>query len=727
MQEQDLLVDLTPSQQEAVRHIDGPMLVVAGAGSGKTRVVTHRIAWLMQHGVFPDHILTMTFTNKAAGEMKARVQSMTGVAPRWMGTFHSICAQLLRRWLDAYDIDPRTSRFTIYDTEDQKKIIKNLLKQHGLDEKKGPLSVAHVMSAISAIKSSFLSPKSVTQGVSRTDADLQMICEEYEQTLKTANALDFDDLLWVTVKMFLDNPQILHHCQEHFQYIMVDEYQDTNHVQYLLLKLLAGEKANLHVTGDPDQSIYSWRGALYRNIMEFTEDYPKAKVVRLERNYRSSGHILQVANALISHNFNRIEKKLYTEDPLGELITLGTFWGDREEASWVVENIMQQQLKGLNLGDIAIFYRTNAQSRAIEDALIRNNIPYQIIGGIRFYERKEVRDFIGYLRLLAVPEDFLAFDRVLGSRSFGVGKVSLNKLQDLATSYKMPVVPYLLTKDLTKDWSKPPAKILELVLWLKELFEIKKTAKDLPQMIDAVLKHSGLVANYQAELIKEKSENNRKKGDLYPSEERMKNLESFVEKAREFSGEDPVSLLDDFLAEVALNSSTDDMQDFREKVTLMTLHCSKGLEFPCVFITGLEQGLLPHVNSFAKGERDVEEERRLLYVGITRAEKKLYLSMASSRYNYGSVKTSSPSQFIKELPRECLEFVGVRNTAYGTQTQEYDRMNQRFAMGNRSSSYSNHRPIPMNNQQWLAEKRRLQRKTPHQEHQENYYDTEDFD
>lgn len=712
-----ILEGLTAAQREAVQHIDGPMLVVAGAGSGKTRVVTHRIAWLMAHDVAPQHILTMTFTNKAAEEMKNRVAMMTGVAPQWMGTFHSVCAQLLRRWLDDYPEEPRNGRFTIYDTDDQKKVIKNLFKVYEVNEKKGDLSVSAVLSAISACKGagSAVSDKHYD---SKHGELLAKICQDYERTLRESNALDFDDLLWVTVRMLHDCPEILARCQGHFRYIMVDEYQDTNHVQYVLLRLLAGERANLHVTGDPDQSIYSWRGALYRNIMEFTEDYPSARTVFLEQNYRSTGYILKAANALIEHNLDRMEKRLFTEGGLGDPITLGSFMGDREEAEWVARQINKHCGAGANFADFAIFYRTNAQSRAIEDALVKGRIPYQIIGGIRFYERKEIRDFIAYLRLMATPDDRLAFERVMESRSFGVGKASLEKLYVFAFERRMNVVEYLQSEWLKKDWPKVSARVTELGQWLSEFMALRSEYDELGALAEAALKQSGLIAHYRAELQKERATGNRKKGDMYPSEERLQNLESFIGKAKEFVVEVPENGLDEFLAEVALNSSTDEMVSFQEKVTLMTLHCSKGLEFPFVFITGLEQGLLPHINSISGGSRDVEEERRLLYVGITRAEKKLYLSMAWSRYNFGSVKQSTPSCFLKELPRDCLKRVDEGSAYAGSSS--YNRFAPRFG-GNSSrysSSGSGYRPV--SNQQWLQERRRGNRR-------DNYYDYDSED
>ena len=662
-----ILRGLTPPQLAAVTHLDGPMLVVAGAGSGKTRVVTHRIAWLISQGVWPGQILAMTFTNKAAQEMRNRVEGLVGGAPNWMGTFHAICAKLLRQHLDEFPGDSRNSKFTICDDDDQRKLIRACLKELAFDEKTDKLTPNMLLGCISNAKSAFIDPDSYTSS-SPAAAQVRQVYALYEKKLRASNAFDFDDLLVVTVQMLRETPYIRDLCLGRFRYLLVDEYQDTNHVQYLLLRLLAGPEHNVHVTGDPDQSIYSWRGALYRNIMEFPKDFPGAKIVRLEQNYRSSGNILAVANSLIENNRNRIEKELFTDRGAGALVTIGRFYADRDEADWVAKKIDELRLQGFSLRDNAVFYRTNAQSRTVEEAMIRHHLPYQIIGGIRFYERREIKDFIAILRLLVNPGDDLALQRILDSRPFGIGGTTLAKLRTLAAEQGTVAATLVRSPEFATLWPKAPASVRKFAAWLDELHAIP--SDDLDERITEALRRSGLIEHYQALLKKEMSAG-RRSAEEPNAEERIDNLNAFLERAEEFVKDHAEATLEAFLEEIALNSAVDDMQNGQDqdRVAMMTLHCSKGLEYPCVFITGLEQGLLPHINAWADGASDVDEERRLFYVGITRAEQHLFITHAESRYQWGNRISAMPSAFLRELPQKNLTMVGGSPLATVRQNQ----------------------------------------------------------
>lgn len=663
LDEDQILAGLTAPQREAVTHLDGPMLVVAGAGSGKTRVVTHRVIWLVAQGVWPGQILALTFTNKAAREMRSRIEAMIGGAPPWMGTFHSVCARLLRQHLAGYEGDPRNDKFTIYDDDDQKKLVKLCLEEAGLDPKDKKANASKFLSRISAAKNKFQAPGDyLGHGLPPEEAQLsRRIYELYERRLRQANALDFDDLLVLTVRMLEGSDEIRAWCHQRFRYLLVDEYQDTNHVQYLLLKLLAGDSRNVHVTGDPDQSIYSWRGAQYRNIMEFSQDYPQAKVVKLEQNYRSCGTILAVANALIEHNRNRIPKRLFTERDDGDLVTVARFASEREEARWIGRQIQSLRDHGISPREVAVFYRTNAQSRPLEDAMMDSRIPYQLIGGIRFYERREIKDIVAYLRLFVNPDDALALERLLESRSFGVGATTFARVVARADELGMSVVALLTSEPLSEKLPKPSPALQRFAAWLKRYLQLPQD--HFAEFIQTALEESGLPEHYRNLLKKDAGEASRRaSSDQGDAEERLENLNSFLGRAAEFAAQREAPTLAAFLEEIALNSSADEIDDGQDKATLMTLHCSKGLEFPYVFIAGVEQGLLPHVTSYNEGNE--EEERRLLYVGITRAEKKLFISYASSRFQWGETKASRPSVFIGELPEELLfQYGGARSQA----------------------------------------------------------------
>ncbi len=650
-----LLADLTPAQLAAVTHVDGPMLVVAGAGSGKTRVVTRRIAYLISRGVKPWRILALTFTNKAAREMRERVEQLVGEAPAWMGTFHSVCARMLRNDIHLLN-DGRDNRFTILDQGDQEGLIKQVLKRMAIDDKSNKPSA--ILAAISKAKSDFITPEGFTPG-SWKEEKTAAVYTEYEAALRQNNALDFDDLLVLAARLLSEAPEALAKYRARFPYLLVDEYQDTNHAQYRLLRALAGSAANLHATGDPDQSIYSWRGADYRNIMDFQRDFPGAKLVRLEENYRSTRFILAAANHLIRHNPNRIDKELHTAREGGDKVTLAKLQSDRMEAMWVGERMSALRREGTKLGEMAAFYRTNAQSRALEETLMREGIPYQLVGGVRFYERREIKDLLAHLKVRINPRDLGSLRRIIENRP-GVGAKSLEKIAEAAEAAGMSAFAFLTAPDFELRYKAAP-KIRDFAKWCAKLAEIDISRADVA--VKEVLNHSGLIEATIAAAGKDEL-----------SEDRLENLYSLSARAGEFvklrlenapeadadAGEEEVKTatavdLAAFLEDVALVADVDGWAGDEDKVTLMTLHSAKGLEFDQVFVTGLEEGLLPHRN--CRNDEALAEERRLFYVGITRAKKHAWVSHAVSRFIHGNVDFSSPSRFLDELPGDAVEEV----------------------------------------------------------------------
>ncbi len=649
------LEDLTPPQREAVTHLTGPMLVVAGAGSGKTRVVTRRIAHLVSQGIRPWRILALTFTNKAAHEMRSRVEQLVGEAPAWMGTFHSVCARILRYDLPLLDAG-RDNRFTIMDQTDQEALVKQALKKLDIDDK--TYSAASLRSSISKAKSDLMDVDDLP-GVTPRDRVVQDVFREYESSLRQNNALDFDDLLVMAAKLLENRPEALEKYRARFPFILVDEYQDTNRTQYRLLRALAGKPANLHATGDPDQSIYSWRGADYRNIMDFQKDYPGAKIVRLEENYRSGKFILDVANHLIRHNQNRLEKDLFTARPEGEKVTLIRTQSDRMEAVWIAERIKELRKKGGKLGETAIFYRTNAQSRPLEEALLNSSVPYQLVGGVRFYERKEIKDALSHLKVRVNARDLASLRRLASSRP-GIGEKTLDKIALAAVQECKPVFEFLTGDSFGMHFKGK--KVDEFARWSRKLAAVDISRADVA--VKEIIAHSGLV---EATLA------NAHKDDL--AEERVENLNALMARASEFvrlrlensaaepAAGDPDATEEEvrastaidlaaFLEDVALVADVDGWASGVEKVTLMTLHSAKGLEFDDVFLTGLEEGFLPHRN--CRDEAAVEEERRLFYVGITRAKQRAWITYATTRFVNGNFDFSSPSRFLAELPKSSL-------------------------------------------------------------------------
>jgi len=632
----ELLHGLNREQQEAVKIKDGPALILAGAGSGKTRVLTRRIAYLVSLGVSPSDILAITFTNKAAGEMKDRVAELldTDISRMWVSTFHSACHRILRRDIDKLGYN---RSFAIADTTDQKALVKRCLDEFNLDDKK--YTPAMVSGKISNIKNSLQSPEEYAKRAGDFfSVRMVDIYYAYQKKLKENNAVDFDDLLLLTVQLFREHPDVLKYYQEKFKYIMVDEYQDTNHVQYVLIKLLSARYENLFVVGDSDQSIFGWRGADLTNILNFEEDFPEAVVVKLERNYRSTGNILSAAHQVISNNVYRKEKKLWTEEGPGEKISLVRLNTGEEEARFLAEEIGRLRRDGYAYGDVAVLYRTHAQSRALEDALMSRGIPYGLVGGVKFYERKEIKDILAYLNLIINPENMISFQRVINVPARGIGERSIARLEIFAKRHNLSAFAALGHVDeidgLTAKQKQGMKSFYELIRSWQALDE------GLFVLVQRVMEESGYLAYLQEQA-------NREAAD------RLENLQEFLSVVREYLESGQVDDLETFLAEISLTTDLDTWSAEESKVTLMTLHSAKGLEFPVVFLTGMEEGTFPHSRSL-ENDNELEEERRLCYVGITRAEKKLYLSYVDTRKVYGVDQMRLPSRFLDELPEEVI-------------------------------------------------------------------------
>ena len=640
----DTLQGLNKEQAEAVRTINGPMLILAGAGSGKTKVLTCRVAHLLQQGVRPYRILAITFTNKAAAEMRERVDKMAGPAAKdvWLFTFHAFCARVLRRDIDK--LGQYSNNFAIYDTTDTKNLIKQILKEMNLDEKR--FQPAGIIGRISNAKNELLGVKEfAAQAGDFYEEKVAQIYEAYEGKLRANNAVDFDDLLLLTLRLLQEIPEAREKYQDKFDYIMVDEYQDTNHVQYLLTKLLAGKHHNLCVVGDADQSIYGWRGADIRNILDFEKDYPEAKLVKLEQNYRSTQVILDAANAVIENNTGRKPKNLWTNNGMGTEITYYQAVDERDEARFVIERMQELQLKeGAKLGDMAVLYRTNTQSRVFEEMLIKSGIAYTMVGGTKFYERKEIKDIIAYLRLIYNPHDGLSLERIINVPRRGIGDATLARLQGYASETNQSLF------DVISNAGEVPGLSSRFVAKLDELagllFEFMGEAeeKSVKQLIIDVMQRTG----YQEEL--ELGRTAQDQSRLENLQELLSVAEDFAEKAARNGDE---ASLENFLGEVALVSDIDDAELGEDAVTLMTLHSAKGLEFPTVFLVGMEEGIFPHARTLLD-EEEIEEERRICYVGITRAEKHLYLSNAKMRMIYGRTLSYPPSRFLQEVPRNLI-------------------------------------------------------------------------
>ena len=667
---------LNPKQEEACSYTEGPLLILAGAGSGKTRVITHRIAYLIQEkGVSPYHLLAITFTNKAAQEMRERVEQMLDeeCGEVWVSTFHSMCVRILRRFNERLG---GKNNFTIYDTDDQKAVVKEALKALNLDEKQYP--VKGMISAISKAKEEFLSPEELARKNEWNfhDRNVAEVYREYEKRLRSSNSLDFDDLINRTIELFMQHPDVLQLYQERFQYIMVDEYQDTNHAQFVLVKMLAEKYRNLCVVGDDDQSIYKFRGANIYNILNFEEEYPDAKVVKLEQNYRSTANILNAANGVIANNAGRKDKKLWTEREDGEKLRFTDYESDREEAAGVIRTIQDGQREGRELSDFAVLYRTNAQSRVLEEGLIRAGIPYQLVGGTNFYARKEIRDMVGYLKAINNPADAQSLSRIINVPRRGIGDTTITKLREFADAQEMSLYDALVDADEIPGLNRAAAK-LDAFRELFEGFREKASEGDLSALYQEIVEKTG----YRLELEKENTEEARG---------RIENLSELGNKITDFEMQHDGASLQDLLEDIALVADTDQQEDGGGRVTLMTLHSAKGLEFPVVFMVGMEERLFPSGMALDSDDPDAaEEERRLCYVGITRAEDRLYLSAARQRMVNGQFIYPSESRFINEIPKNLI----VRRDEEG-EDSEADRWSRMWTerMSSRSAVYPDREP-----------------------------------
>lgn len=639
----DCTYGLNPQQAEAVINTEGPMLIMAGAGSGKTKVLTCRVANLLQKGVRPYRILAITFTNKAAAEMRERVNNMSGPAAKdvWLFTFHAFCARFLRMEIDK--LPGYGGNFAIYDTADSQNLIKQILKEMNLDDKR--FQPSGILSRISNAKNALQDAASFArQAGDFYEQKVADIYSRYEQKLQLNNALDFDDLLMLSIKLLQENKEVREKYQDRFDYLLVDEYQDTNHAQYLLTKFLAAKHRNICVVGDADQSIYGWRGADIQNILDFEKDYPDAKVIKLEQNYRSTQIILDAANAVIENNSGRKPKNLWTENKSGADIIYFQAVDERDEARFVIEQLQNlQRTENKKLGDMAILYRTNTQSRIFEEMLIKSGISYNMVGGLKFYERKEIKDIIAYLRVIFNPADSLSLLRIINVPKRGIGDASLAKIQAYAAANNVSLFEAVSNAAAIDGLSSRFVSKLDDLAGI--IFELMNLASEAPveDLIDRVLRDTG----YLEELENERTPQ---------AQSRIDNLHELISVAQEFAASEEENNLENFLAHVALVSDIDDTELGEDAITLMTLHSSKGLEFPVVFLVGMEEGLFPHARTLMD-ETEIEEERRLCYVGITRAKEKLFLSSTKMRTIYGNTVTYPPSRFLQEIPARLVKTI----------------------------------------------------------------------
>ena len=636
---------LNPMQQKAVAQKDGAVLILAGAGSGKTGALTVRIASMLEHGIRPYNILAITFTNKAAKEMRDRVDALAGAAAQdiWISTFHSTCVRILRREIDkiGYSKD-----FSIYDADDQEKVMKEVFKELNMSITDKLFTVRSAVSAVSHLKEEMISWEDYLKEVDKADIrswKISRVYEAYQTRLLRNNALDFDDLIYKTVYLFRTRPDVLNAYQERFKYIMVDEYQDTNTSQYELVRLLAAKYGNLCVVGDDDQSIYGWRGANIRNILDFEKDFPNASVIKLEQNYRSTKNILSAANSVIRNNKSRKDKTLWTENNTGSVIHVFRSENDIEEAVFVSETIDKNAIGGkANYSDFAVLYRTNAQSRAIEDRFVKKGIPYKLFGGVRFYERKEIKDILAYLKLIDNSADTVAIKRIINVPKRGIGEKSIETAERIAVERNISLFSALGRAGECPELNARGKKLTDFYNFICSL---KKRAESLQvhELIAAVAEETG----YKAELEADGTDD---------AMMRIENIDEFTAKAVEFEKTTEDATLSAFLEEIALVADIDSYNENDDAVVLMTLHSAKGLEFPYVFMVGMEEGLFPGSRAISSGDpNDMEEERRLCYVGITRARKELFLTYALHRMQHGQIQYNAPSRFLAELPPELLD------------------------------------------------------------------------
>lgn len=647
----EIFKDLNPEQRQAVDCLDGPLLIMAGAGSGKTRVLTCRIANLIAHDISPQNILAITFTNKAANEMKSRAEKLIGSPARhiWLSTFHSFCARLLRKEIEV--TGKFNKNFAIFDASDSKNLIKQCINELGLGES----VFANVHFKISDFKNNLIDAEHCLEKLSDKDAfyrvNVREIYKLYQKKLQENNALDFDDLIFMTVKIFRSHPDILEKYQERFQYISVDEYQDTNIAQYVLTNLLASKYKNLCVVGDADQSIYGWRGADMRNILNFERDYPKARVILLEQNYRSTKTILNAANAVIKNNRDRKPKNLWTENESGEKIKFVLCDNDKLEASVIAKEINRLVTQeNFMYNEIALLYRTNAQSRLFEEKFMQEEIPYIIVGGLKFYDRKEIKDIVAYLHVTANPRDNIHLTRIINTPRRGLGSKNLKRLSNFAEEQGLSILELVADKKLLSQVEGLSAKFRASVKqFAAMMMSFTESAKNVPvdRLIKIILKESGYMDMLKAATEESKAENIS----------REENLGAFVDSARDFVELNPNATLEDFLNHVALITDIDTVDEKESLVKLMTVHAAKGLEFPVVFIAGMEDGLFPHSNSLDEAAT-LEEERRACYVALTRAKKKLYITAARERMFFGKFYNQEVSRFLEEIPDAYIDYSG---------------------------------------------------------------------
>ena len=637
---------LNDKQREAVYHTEGPLLILAGAGSGKTRVLTHRIAYLIgEKGVNPWNILAITFTNKAAGEMRERVDSLVGFGAEriWVSTFHSACVRILRRYIDRLGYD---NNFTIYDTDDQKTVMKDVCRLAGIDTK--VYKERSLLGAISSAKNELVTPQEYELNATG-DFGKQKIAtayKEYEKQLRANNALDFDDLLLKTVQLFQTQPDVLEHYQERFRYIMVDEYQDTNTVQFKFVSLLAGKYKNLCVVGDDDQSIYKFRGANIKNILNFEQEFSEAQVIKLEQNYRSTSNILNAANAVIRNNTGRKDKTLWTENGEGENVQLCQFDTGYDEAGFVASNIQKNVRDGAAYNEHAVLYRTNAQSRLFEERFVASNIPYKIVGGVNFYARREIKDLLAYLKTIDNGRDDLAVRRIINVPKRGIGLTTINRVQESALERGLGFYEALQGLDLIPNIGRSAAKLDSFVALIEYFKGVAKDAA-ISDLMEEILEKTGYIENLEAE-------------DKQDAQSRIENIDELLSKIAAYedacADRDEKPALSGFLEEVALVADIDSLDEDQDYVILMTLHSAKGLEFPHVYLAGMEEGLFPSYMTITSDDpEELEEERRLCYVGITRAERELTLSCARQRMLRGETRYNRMSRFLMEIPAELTE------------------------------------------------------------------------
>ena len=674
---------LNEPQREAVYHTDGPLLILAGAGSGKTRVLTHRIAYLIEErNVNPWNILAITFTNKAAGEMRERVDSLVGFGSEsiWVSTFHSMCVRILRRFIDRLGYD---NRFTIYDTDDQKTLMKEVCKKVAIETK--VLKERSLMSAISSAKNELILPDEFELNVGGDFAKLKIakVYREYEAQLKANNALDFDDLLVKTVQLLQTQPDVLENYQERFRYIMVDEYQDTNTVQFQLVRLLAGKYRNLCVVGDDDQSIYKFRGANIRNILDFEHEFSDACVIKLEQNYRSTGNILNAANRVIANNKGRKEKTLWTANGEGELVHLRQFDTGYDEADFIAEDIKKEVRAGASYNDHAVLYRTNAQSRLLEEKFVAMNVPYKIVGGVNFYARREIKDLLAYLKTIDNGMDDIAVRRIINVPKRGIGLTTINRIQESAAERGLGFYETLMAPELIPGIGRSAAK-LDSFAALIEYFKGLTGQMSITDLLREVIEKTGYMESLDSE-------------DKEDAQARKENIDELINKAAAYEeaaeDRDEPATLSAFLEEVALVADIYSLDEEQDYVVLMTLHSAKGLEFPHVYLAGMEDGLFPSYMTITSDDRDdLEEERRLCYVGITRAEQELTLTCARRRMVRGETQYNKISRFIKEIPAELLDTGSRRiepETEVPVQQNTYAHAREAFRARAFGAAYSN--------------------------------------